>query len=79
MAWTKRQLLDATVVRLEERGSQAGWFYLMNRREEGWASTCYPYMTLSALLAEWDVELGKHDRDQYSAFIHAYPRKKGER
>lgn len=79
MAWTKRQLLDATVIRLEERGPSAGTYYLMNKREKGWSSSCYPYPTLSALLDVWDVELGRHDRDQWSAFIHVTPRKKGER
>jgi hypothetical protein len=78
VAWTKRQLMDATVIRLMERGPGAGTFYLMNKQSTGWSSSCYPYATLSALLAEWDVELGRHDRDQWSAFIHAYPRKKSE-
>jgi hypothetical protein len=79
MSWTKRQLLESTVIRLDERGSQAGWFFLMNRQSDGWASNCYPYATLSALLAEWDLELGRHDRDQWSAFIVAHPRRKSER
>lgn len=79
MAWTKRQLLAPTVIRLEERGPGAGTFYLMNKQSTGWSSSAYPYPTLSALLAEWDIELGRHDRDQWSAFIHASPRRKSER
>jgi hypothetical protein len=79
MAWTKRQLMDATVIRLEERGPGAGTFYLMNKQSTGWSSSAYPYATLSALLAVWDVELGRHDRDEHGAFIHAHPRKKSER
>ncbi len=79
MAWRKRQLMDATVIRLEERGPGAGTFYLMNKQSTGWSSSAYPYATLTALIAEWDVDLGKHDRDKHSAFIHAYPRLKGER
>jgi hypothetical protein len=79
MAWTKRQLMAQTVIRLEERGPGAGTFYLMNKRETGWSSSAYPYATLSALLDIWSLELGRHDRDQWGAFIHAHPRKKSER
>ncbi len=79
MARTKRRLMDATVIRLEERGPGAGTFYLMNKQSTGWSSSCFPYATLSALLAVWDVELGRHDRDEHSAFIHALPRKTSER
>jgi hypothetical protein len=79
MAWTKRQLMEPTVIRLETRGPGGGSFYLMNRQAGGWSTSCYPYATLSKLLAEWDIELGKHDKDEWSVFIHASPRKKNER
>ena len=79
MSGAKRQLFQPTVVRLEERGPQAGWFYLMNRQSSGWSCSAYPYATLSALTAEWDIELGKHDRDRWGAIIHAHPRKQNER
>lgn len=79
MSWAKRQLSEPTVIRLEERGSQAGWYFLMNRETDVCASNSHPYATLSALLAVWDVELGRHDRDQWGAFIVANPRRKGER
>lgn len=71
--------MEPTVIRLDDRGSQAGWFFLVNHQAKGWSSFCYPYPTLSALLAVWDIELGRHDRDECSAFIVANPRPKGER
>jgi hypothetical protein len=79
MGWTKLQITEPTVIRLDERGSQAGWFSLMNCRADGWSSGCHLYPTLSALLDVWDIVLGRHDRDEWSAFIVANPRPKGER
>lgn len=77
MALVKRTLNQPTVIRLDTVGGTAGWFLLMNHADKGWASNAIPYKTLSALIAEWDIELGEHGRDECSVFIRATPRRKG--
>lgn len=76
MALVKRTLNQPTVIRLDTVGGTAGWFLLMNHVDKGWSSNCIPYKTLTALIAEWDIVLGEHGRDDSSVFIHAYPRPK---
>lgn len=73
----KRKLMCSTVIRLHPTGIEpsvlAGSYWLMNRKETGWSSHGFPYPTLDALLAEWEVSLGKNGTDEFGAFIEANP------
>lgn len=60
---TKKTLFADTVLRKD--GDQ---LYLMNRQEGGFRSFGIPIESEGALLAQYDVWLGKWDRDEHGAF-----------
>lgn len=55
---TRRRLAQDTVVRHD-----GAFFWLMNRREDGWASRGIPYNSLIEITQDWAVTIGARGRD----------------
>lgn len=63
------RLYQPTVIR---RGSKGDW-WIMDHPEKGWGSYGYVYMTLAALLAEWNVWVTGCGQDGCSFFYRVTP------
>jgi hypothetical protein len=60
----KRKILQDGVARPMIGGRWA----LMNKQEEGFTSFAYEYASLDAMVAEWDITIGKRGKDRFGEF-----------
>jgi hypothetical protein len=68
----KIKIFTSTVL----RKSTSGQLFLMNKKEQGWASKAIPINCKSSLdefLNTYDVVLGKWSRDQFGEYIEVIP------
>jgi hypothetical protein len=69
----KRTIMQATVVRESYAGDMRGQWWVMNKRETGWASFAYPHPTLADVLDKWDVRIVGGGVDKHSVFVEVVP------
>lgn len=63
-------LFQPTVIRLLPTGRT---WCLMNRKDRGFASSCFEYGTLRELFAKWDCYVTGFGRDEHSFFYEVSP------
>lgn len=63
------RILSPTVARLADSGA----WWLMSRREKGWASYGLPFDSIEALQRAYAVTLGERGRDDHSEYIEVFP------
>ena len=67
----KRRLFQDTVIRLELVDGVVAAYWLMDKPSKGWESYGFRYLTLEALLRDWDITVGERRRDVHGEYLIA--------